>query len=149
MRQRGATAVQAPPEAIFEALERDRTGLNNDDLVRHDSVGDLAYGLGYRFVTRRFHGDHICSTMTRVTAFDAPRVVFEEWEHECPLLARPAVGSQRFEIVVDQGGTILVCDARFPGSGPLQVFGALLCNQARGLAKEIGMRAEALVLSRR
>ncbi|HEX2294960.1 MAG TPA: SRPBCC family protein [Actinomycetota bacterium] len=148
MRQRGATAVQAPPEAIFEALERDRTGLNNDDLGRNDPDCGVPYGLGYRFVTRQFHGGHICSTRNEVTVFDAPRLVVEQWEQECPARGKTVSGTLRFEVIVDRGGTTLVRDitTRSRGFAPMEALAGALCNRGRLLAKQIGMRAEALTL---
>lgn len=147
MKVRGGFGVKAPPEVVFELLERDRTEFKNDELEHSERVGDLPFGPGYGFRSTVLHGAEQCSVMHRVTICHPPCLLEEEWVHRCPATGKTVTGSQRFEIVTDHAGTFLVVEyvQRRPGIEGLRdsIFGSL-CNPARATAARLVMRAEAL-----
>ncbi len=151
MKNKSGISVEAPPEAIFELLERDRTRFDNDELVSRESVGDVPFGLGYRIKAIVTHGGQKCSSTSVVTVFDPPWRLHEEWEHRCHVGRRTIIGSQRFEISVDHAGTLVVCELveRKAGlAGLTDRLFASLCNPAHAKAARLAMRAEALAASR-
>lgn len=152
MKKKSGISVAAPPDAIFDLLERDRTEFKNDELTQRGRVGDAPFGPGYRTKATVVHGGALCSSEARITICDRPRLLHEEWVHRCRHSGRTVTGSQRFEIVEDGAGAIVVCEIvqRKPGLGGLiDGINGLLCNPARRMVAHLGMRAEALALARR
>lgn len=150
MKQRCGVSVAAEPETIFGLLERDRTGLRNDELMRREPVGDRPFGPGYRYRTVEFHRGHLCLTDSVVTAFAAPFILQEEWEHRCRALAKVVTGSNRFEIVPAPAGSIVLGEfvQRTPGlARVLAPLFASVRNVSRAQLTHLGMRAEAITLS--
>lgn len=151
MKTKAGVSVEAPPEAIFELLERDRTEFGDDEVAQRERVGDLPFGPGFMMRSRVFHKGQMCSLTHRITECRPPQVFEEEFEHRCANGGTVVKGVQRFEILSDVAGTILL--SRFsqhrPGlAGLIEPLFASLCNPARIAAMRLGMRAEALALSR-
>lgn len=147
MKVRGGLGVNAPPELIFELLERERTKFENDELQHTQAVGCVPFGPGYRLRATVLHRGEQCSELRHVTVCDRPRLLHEEWEHHCKAEGMTIAGSQRFEITTDHAGTMLVVEyvQRRPGLAGLRdgILGSL-CNPARVTAGQLAMRAEAL-----
>jgi hypothetical protein len=146
-RQRAVVAVDVSPEAIFAVLERDRTRFRTDDLVRWEPVGALPFGPGYRFRSSWTHADKPCEITYRVTSFDRPRVLEEEWHHHCHAAGRTHQGRDRWELQADGDGTIMIGTFERRMSFLDSVVASLkvaVCNPHRTRLLRLALRAEAV-----
>jgi hypothetical protein len=110
--------VDAPPEAVFSVLVRDRTEFPaNNEVHFGERVDDEPMGLGYRYKATVIHRRQRCEMQCRISAFDHARVLEESYYHRCEVAKRTVQGTLRYELMPHQGGTTLVATHRRRISG--------------------------------
>jgi hypothetical protein len=138
--------VDAPLEAVFSVLVRDRTEFpGNNEVHFRERVGDEPMGLGYRYKATFIHRRHRCEMQCRISAFDRARVLEESYYHRCEVGKRTVQGTLRYELMPHQGGTTLIATHRLRISGPQGWLAAMLpqCSTLRPKLEFLASRVEA------
>jgi hypothetical protein len=107
--EQAAVEIDAAPESVFALLVEDRTDFSGNDEVRfRERVGDDPMGAGYRYKSTFLHHRHRCEMHIRVTTFESPWVLKEEWVHHCQVAKRSVRGSLSYELITSGVGTTLI-----------------------------------------
>ena len=138
--------IDAPPESVFALLVEDRTDFKNDEVRFRERVGDHPMGVGYRYKSTFLHRRHRCVMHMRITVFESPLLLEDEFYHRCEVANRTVKGSLRYELIPHSRGTIVLAKRQQRVSGLLGWFNGLLsggCSTLRPNLEVFASRVEA------
>jgi hypothetical protein len=117
-REQARVEIDAPPESVFAVLVEDRTDFSrNDEVLFRERVGDDPMGIGYRYKTTFLHHRHRCVTHVRISDFESPRIIEDEYFNRCEVNKRSVEGTLRYELTPSGTGTLVVATKRRRLSG--------------------------------